>query len=75
MNKFLSIQEAANASDDSSLEEDLAKDVLEIFTVFYAKLYGSRSQKNKALIKDLKQACEKHVFGKVLYQDRSYFRK
>jgi putative resolvase len=57
------------------LEEDLAKDVLEIMTVFYARLYGSRSQKNKALIKDLKQACEKHVFGKVLYQDPSYFRK
>jgi len=50
-----------NASDDVSFEEDLAKDVLEIITVFSARLYGSRSQKNKALLKDLKQACETHA--------------
>lgn len=30
-----------------SFEEELAKDVLEIITVFSARLYGSRSKKNK----------------------------
>ena len=36
-----------------SFEEELAKDVLEIITVFSARLYGSRSHKNKKLIEDL----------------------
>lgn len=36
-----------------SSEEELAKDVLEIITVFSARLYGSRSHKNKKLIEDL----------------------
>jgi predicted site-specific integrase-resolvase len=36
-----------------SFEEELAKDVLEIITVFSARLYGSRSHKNKKLIDDL----------------------
>lgn len=34
-------------------EEELAKDVLEIITVFSARLYGSRSKKNKKLLDDL----------------------
>ena len=34
----------------SSFEEDLAKDVLEIITVFSARLYGARSRKNKKII-------------------------
>ena len=34
-------------------EEELAKDVLEIITVFSARLYGSRSHKNKQLIENL----------------------
>ena len=33
-----------------TFEEELAKDVLEIITVFSARLYGSRSKKNKELI-------------------------
>jgi excisionase family DNA binding protein len=37
----------------ASFEEDLAKDVLEIITVFSARLYGSRSHKNKKLLEDL----------------------
>ena len=32
-----------NASEDSTFEEDLAADVIEIVTVFSARLYGSRS--------------------------------
>jgi putative resolvase len=39
-----------------SFEEELARDVLEIITVFSARLYGSRSHKNKKLINDLKAA-------------------
>ncbi len=33
-----------------SFEEELAQDVLEIITVFSARLYGSRSRKNKKLV-------------------------
>ena len=36
-----------NQSQDSTFEEELAKDVLEIITVFSARLYGSRSKKNQ----------------------------
>jgi len=35
-------------------EEELAKDVLEIITVFSARLYGARSRKNKQLIEAAK---------------------
>lgn len=42
----------------SSFEEDLAKDVLEIITVFSARLYGSRSRKNAKMIEAIKQAAE-----------------
>lgn len=36
-----------------TFEEELAKDVLEIITVFSARLYGSRSKKNRDLIEAL----------------------
>ncbi len=39
-----------NQGDDVSFEEELAKDVLEIITVFSARLYGARSHKNKKLV-------------------------
>ena len=42
-----------------TFEEELAKDVLEIITVFSARLYGSRSQKNEELLEALKKASEK----------------
>jgi putative resolvase len=45
-----------NQNDESSFEEELAADVLEIITVFSARLYGSRSRKNKKLIADLQEA-------------------
>ena len=44
--------------DQPSFEEELAKDVLEIITVFSARLYGSRSKKNKQLLDALKGAAE-----------------
>ena len=43
---------------DTSFEEDLARDVLEIITVFSARLYGCRSRKNKKLLENLKKAVE-----------------
>jgi putative resolvase len=41
-----------------SFEEELAQDVQEIITVFSARLYGSRSHKNRKLIETLRQAAE-----------------
>ena len=43
-----------NQGDDVSFEEELAKDVLEIITVFSARLYGARSHKNKKLVEAAK---------------------
>jgi predicted site-specific integrase-resolvase len=43
-----------NQGDDISFEEELAKDVLEIITVFSARLYGARSHKNKKLVEAAK---------------------
>jgi predicted site-specific integrase-resolvase len=47
-----------NTGETTSFEEDLAKDVLEIITVFSARLYGSRSKKNQKLIEGLKKAVD-----------------
>ena len=47
-----------NQGEDLSFEEDLAKDVLEIITVFSARLYGARSHKNKKLIEAAKVLLE-----------------
>ena len=43
-----------NQGDDVSFEEELAKDVLEIITVFSARLYEARSHKNKKLVEAAK---------------------
>jgi putative resolvase len=43
-----------NRTEDRRFEEDLAKEVLEIITVFSARLYGSRSHKNQIIIEPLK---------------------
>jgi len=43
-----------NQGDDCSFEEELTKDVLEIITVFSARLYGARSHKNKKLVEAAK---------------------
>ena len=42
-----------NKGDDASFEEELATDVLEIITVFSARLYGSRSKKNKKMLEEV----------------------
>lgn len=41
-----------------TFEEELAKDVLEIITASPARLYGSRSKKNRDLIEAMKKAAE-----------------
>lgn len=49
-----------NSSEEVSFENELASDVLEIITVFSARLYGSRSRKNKKLLDQLREAAS-HV--------------
>ncbi len=41
-----------------SFEDELAQDVLEIITVFSARLYGSRSHKNRKMVETLREAAE-----------------
>lgn len=45
-------------SECKSYEEELVEDVLSIITVFSAKLYGSRSHKNKKIIDESKKLFE-----------------
>jgi putative resolvase len=47
-----------NKSEDSTFEEDLSHDVIEIITVFSARLYGSRSHKNKKIVQTLKEVAK-----------------
>ena len=47
-----------NQGEEISFEEELAQDVLEIITVFSARLYGSRSHKNKKLVEAAKILSE-----------------
>ena len=46
-----------NASSEANFEDDLVQDVLEIITVFSARLYGSRSRKNQKVLEALKDAA------------------
>jgi len=47
-----------NQGEDATFEEDLAKDVLEIITVFSARLYGSRSRKNQKILDGVQKVIE-----------------
>lgn len=47
-----------NQGDDASFEEELTNDVLEIITVFSARLYDSRSHRNQKLIDGVRQAVK-----------------
>jgi len=47
-----------NQGEDTTFEQDLATDVLEIITVFSARLYGSRSRKSRKLLDGVKKAVE-----------------
>jgi len=44
-----------NDREEKSYEEELVEDVLSIITVFSAKLYGSRSKKNKIIVENTKK--------------------
>ncbi len=48
-----------NNSENSIVEEDLATDLLEIIKVFSARLYGSRNDKNKEIVQELKNVASK----------------
>ena len=48
-----------NQGEDATFEEDLARDVLEIITVFSARLYGARSRKNRKLLEGIRTAVER----------------
>lgn len=51
-----------NKGDENpKFEEELAKDVLEIITVFSARLYGARSKKNKKLLDDMNRVVAENV--------------
>lgn len=47
--------------DQPTFEEELAQDVLEIITVFSARLYGSRSKKHRKLMEGLQEEADKVV--------------
>lgn len=44
-----------------NFEEELSKDVLDIITVFSARLYGRRSNKNKELLEDIYKVVKDNV--------------
>jgi predicted site-specific integrase-resolvase len=50
-----------NKGEQPSFEEELAQDVLEIITVFSARLYGSRSKKHSRLLQGLQEEVDKVV--------------
>lgn len=47
-----------NSSERENFEEDLVQDVLEIITVFSARLYDARSRKNKKIVEALQNAAK-----------------
>ena len=46
-----------NQGEDTSFEEDLARDVLEMVTVFSARLYGARSRKSAKMMEAIRVAA------------------
>jgi len=52
-----------NKGEDTTFEQDLASDVLEIITVFSARLYGSRSRKNARMLAAVQQAVVDSAAG------------
>lgn len=48
-----------NQTENTSCDEDLAKDILEIITVVSARLDGSRNPKNKRVVEELKALADK----------------
>ena len=48
-----------NRTEESTIEEDLTQDILDMINIFSARLYGSRYEKNKQLIEELKEIAKK----------------
>ena len=48
-----------NQGENTSFEEELTQDILEIITMFSARLYGSRSHKTKKMIESMQEAAAK----------------
>jgi predicted site-specific integrase-resolvase len=46
------------SSEELSFDQELVTDMIELITVFSARLYGSRSRKNKKLIDGMRQAVK-----------------
>ena len=46
------------SKEEVSFEQELATDMIELVTVFSARLYGSRSKKNKKLIDNVAKAVQ-----------------
>ena len=47
-----------NQGEEPSFEEELVQDVLELITVFSARMYGSRSHENRKLVEAAKVLSE-----------------
>lgn len=52
-----------NAGENATFEEDLARDVLEIITVFSEKLYGRGSSRAKRIVEKVEKALADEVSG------------
>ena len=47
------------SKEEISFEQELTEDMIELVTVFSARLYGSRSKKNKTLLENVAKAVQK----------------
>lgn len=47
------------SKEEISFEQELTEDMIELVTVFSARLYGSRSKKNKTLLENVTKAVQK----------------
>ena len=56
-----------NKGEQPSFEEELTQDVLEIMTVFCAKLYGRRSQKSKKMAQEIEKIVSEEKQGLELH--------
>lgn len=50
--------EVINHTEDKTYEEEMVEDILSVITVFSARLYGSRSQKQKKLISKVQEVLD-----------------
>ncbi|PNJ90706.1 IS607 family transposase, partial [Cylindrospermopsis raciborskii C04] len=46
------------STEETTFEQELVTDMIELITVFSARLYGSRSRKNKKLLDNVAKAVQ-----------------